>query len=297
MFRTTLAVCVLLVTALAAQAGVMVTSTYIDTPGLPGYRTYTLTATSDNPIIGFNFAQPNYGFFGQLNQVNPSGLPTVFQNNNALFSSVGAVVSQDSQFLFNSNALVLPAGYSSESGSQLRSIFASVIPLGTTVAFAQVAALGRVQFQGSVAFEVGNDVVEQFVSGETCPFCDPGSFPTTVINVPDPNVPGFVERTVNGFGSLSNFRFHSYQPAPGSSGAGPATAATYDFSTRKFHWDTVGSPFGIYEWRITASTIYGSTDGAFIVRLVVPEPTTVGLLGAIICFPVRASRSVRARLG
>jgi hypothetical protein len=68
------------------------------TPGKPGYETKTITYTMMDPsisIIGFDGK-----FVGAMNQVDPSGLPTVFQDNNALFGGAGADVKQDSQFLF-----------------------------------------------------------------------------------------------------------------------------------------------------------------------------------------------------
>jgi hypothetical protein len=55
------------------------------TTNLSGYTTDTLTVTDSDPtekLVGFNFAGPNYGFFGPMNQVNPFGLPTIFSDNN-----------------------------------------------------------------------------------------------------------------------------------------------------------------------------------------------------------------------
>jgi hypothetical protein len=55
---------------------------HMPTPDLPGYSTWTLTASSEGGILGFDFfgrreSQPGdpdaRGFFGPMNQVNPYG--------------------------------------------------------------------------------------------------------------------------------------------------------------------------------------------------------------------------------
>ena len=77
----------------------------IPTPGLPGFTTYTVTATVDAPIVALDFAGDGSnnpvtgrGFFGALNQVNPFGLATIFNDNNSLFPVIGSDAAQDSQF-------------------------------------------------------------------------------------------------------------------------------------------------------------------------------------------------------
>ncbi len=124
----------------AAQLFIFTTSR-VPTPGLPGYGTYTVTVgtTIGEPIQGFDFAsQAEFGFFGPMNQVNPGGLATIFEDNNAFFPSTGADVFQDSQFKFVSSDVTLPHGFASESATQLRAVFSAPSPLGTSVPFVQL---------------------------------------------------------------------------------------------------------------------------------------------------------------
>ena len=141
MLRHLLIVLAVLAWAVSSQAAVFVTSSGSPTVGLPGYTTWTVFANTNDgsQIRGFDFAsQPTFGFFGPMNQVNPAGQRTVFQDNNAFFPFVGADVSQDSQFKFLSAAVTKPAGFDSEGPDRLRSVFAAPAPLGTSVQFAQL---------------------------------------------------------------------------------------------------------------------------------------------------------------
>ncbi len=96
MKRFTLAIAVMFVVAVSANAAVVVTSTGVATTELSGYTTWTVNATSDSgPINGIDVT-----FTGAMNQVNPAGNATIFTDANGFFSFVGADVSQDSQFLF-----------------------------------------------------------------------------------------------------------------------------------------------------------------------------------------------------
>jgi PEP-CTERM motif-containing protein len=79
--------------------------------------------------------------------------------------------------------------------------------------------------------------------------------------------------------SLANFAFDSFTPPPGGSGTGPANPASLDSPTQKFTWNTVGSPLGTYKWTYTAQNIYGLDGGSITVRITVPEPATLSLLG------------------
>ena len=88
------------------------TSTGTPTTDLPGYTTWTVSATSDSGSInGIDIT-----FAGAMNQVNPFGLATTFSNNNGAISGTGGHVSQDSQFLFHSGD-ILPIG--AEEGPEL----------------------------------------------------------------------------------------------------------------------------------------------------------------------------------
>lgn len=182
MLRNTLAIVAVLALTAASQAGVIITYTDAPTVGLPGFTTYTLTASTDDGsgIQGFDFAsQPQYGFFGSMNQVNPFGLSTIFTDNNAVIPAAGADVSADSQFKFHTGTLTIPAGFASESNSQLRAVFAAAAPWGTSVAFAQLAipnaAVGTVEFLGQVQTVVGTEVRNNDVQG-TVPIPEPATF-------------------------------------------------------------------------------------------------------------------------
>jgi len=157
--------------AVSSQAGVLVSYDSAPTVGLAGFTTYTLTASTDDgsQIQGFDFgSKPEFGLFGSMNQVNPFGLVTVFNDNNAAIGAT-ADVSQDSQFKFNSGQVTVPAGFASEGADHLQAVFAAAAPLGTSVPFAQLAipdaANGTVQFLGQIQTVVGTDVFDNDVSG------------------------------------------------------------------------------------------------------------------------------------
>ncbi len=87
---------------LSIGGSVVVTSTGVPTMDMPGFTTWTVNATSDvGPINGIDIT-----FTGAMNQVNPAGQPSIFTNANGFFSFVGADVSQDSQFLFDSGDIL-----------------------------------------------------------------------------------------------------------------------------------------------------------------------------------------------
>lgn len=46
-----------------------------------------------------------------------------------------------------------------------------------------------------------------------------------------------------------------------------------------FAWNSAGSPFGTYQWDVTATNSAGSDVGRLSVTLVVPEPATLSLIG------------------
>lgn len=271
----------------AAHAAVIITSSGAPTVGLPNYTTYTLTATTDiGQIQGFDFAsQPAYGLFGSMNQVNPAGIATIFTDANAFFPFVSADVSQDSQFKFASSAVTVPAGFASESATSLRAVFAASAPLGASVPFAQLAipnSSGNFNYVGQIQTVLGGIVTDVNVAGTNCLGCIPPQIVDATINNLDANNPGVVNHTVQLVtpvsASLSNFAFDSFVPSPGGFGTGPATPATFNTSTRKFNWNTVGSPLGTYKWTLTATNNFGFDNGSITVNVTVPEPASVGLL-------------------
>ena len=113
----------------SAKASILVSTTSQATPGLAGYRTWTVTLSTDVDLLSTVDAKFNSAV---MNQVNPFGvLATIFQDNNAAFPSVPANVLQDSQFSFNSTTealLVVPAPTTLESSTQLSSAFTGFTP-------------------------------------------------------------------------------------------------------------------------------------------------------------------------
>jgi len=125
----------------------------IDAPGLAGYKTYTLTATSDaGKIIGFNFDSSGgsgLGFVGAMAQANPFGATTVFNDTpEAQYTAAGNNIKSDSHFLIKGadgiavNALETPttlgaAWNISNTGNATSAMaFAQlVIPAGGTVSY------------------------------------------------------------------------------------------------------------------------------------------------------------------
>ena len=150
MKRITLAIAVMFVVAVSANAAVVITSTGVATTELAGYTTFTMNATSDSgPINGIDVT-----FTGAMNQVNPAGNATIFTDANGFFSFVGADVSQDSQFLFASGDIL--SVNTSESASSLAGAITNISAHtngGMSVDFAQIVmATG-----GSVSYSAGLD--------------------------------------------------------------------------------------------------------------------------------------------
>lgn len=155
-----------LTVAASSQADVTISYSGVPTPGLPGYATFTVTATSTLsylPISGFDFAiQPAFGFFGPMNQVNPGGNPTVFTEVFDFCFSPDCDQLQDSHFLFRSNQLTIPPGFASESPTSLRAVFARYPPFGISVPFVQLVIPPFATVQA-----VGYGIPDQFPHGET----------------------------------------------------------------------------------------------------------------------------------
>lgn len=271
----------------------------VNTVGIPGMFTYTLTVTAGagEKFIGFDFASgPGYGVSGQLNQVNPVGLPTIFNDNNLIFPLVGADVSQDTQFKVRSTDGVV--SNASESATSLKATFnlspANIATATNTWSMLQLVpqTIGAT-FRGTftVRNAMGEDRVD-YVEGGTYLGGRPYAYDEVIDNVvaDGPGITSSSVRYTNGadFSNLGNFRFDSYVPAPGTTGTGPAIPAT--FVGRVFNWNTHGSPLGTYKWLFTVSNQYGSDDGSITVHITqVPEPAAVGLLAlAILACGVRS---------
>ncbi|MFP4105360.1 MAG: PEP-CTERM sorting domain-containing protein [Phycisphaerae bacterium] len=121
MKRTQIATVVAIVGVLTSigMAGITPHYSVIGTPGMPGYLTWTVGFSTDSgrvTTLELNFVAD------EVNQVNPSGLPTIFQDNNDQFGSTP--VEQDSQFLYlRSDLLEVSEERSVESSTTLGSIF------------------------------------------------------------------------------------------------------------------------------------------------------------------------------
>jgi len=159
MLQKTFAVLTVLAFAATSQAAIIISSASAPTVGRADLKTWTLTATAtgSEQIVGFDFASlPAYGFTGAMNQINPAGQATIFQDANGFFGFVSppADVSQDSQFKFQSSNLTVPSGFASESATSLRAVFAASASLGTVVPFVQLAiptaSAGTVAYVGTV---------------------------------------------------------------------------------------------------------------------------------------------------
>ncbi len=113
---------------------------FADPVDLPGFTTVTFTIDSEQPIFAIQG-----DFNGPMNQVNPEGTLTIFNDFNQFFSFVGADPSQDSQFLVSSSenfgAQMLVVGASLfESETQLGAAFtlAGDTTFGSFLPIAQV---------------------------------------------------------------------------------------------------------------------------------------------------------------
>jgi hypothetical protein len=109
----------------------------------------------------------------------------------------------------------------------------------------------------------------------------------------------YVQDVSSGPLTWSDFAFDSYTPDTGASDTAPAIPATFDPSTGKFSWTTVGSPRGVYTWRVTATipALPGYSDvssdvGFLHVHITqVPEPAALTHVGlAIACVGVLLGR-------
>ena len=171
-----LAVLTCLALATVSQATVTISTTSVDTPGLAGFKTWTVTAVSTDPITAIDFVgdgsndtATGRGFFGPLNQVGlPTG-PTIFEDGNILIPIVGtpagSVVAHDSQFKVASTAVVVPPMLAEESATLLQGAWAWSAPQANSLAFAQIVTNGTVNFRGAVTALVGGTQTDFAVNG------------------------------------------------------------------------------------------------------------------------------------
>jgi len=168
----------------SASAGVTISGQFSSAlvPGIADHRSFTLVATTDDGshIQGFDFAtQPEYGIWGPMNQVNPVGFPTLYDDF-PLYLHWIFVSPADSHFKFTSTDLTIAPGYGSESANHLRALFTINSPLKTSVRFVQLVLPSLATVQGiglvqtvansqttfhSVSFQVSNPIPEPALAG------------------------------------------------------------------------------------------------------------------------------------
>jgi hypothetical protein len=292
MLRNTLAVLTVLAAAAATQAAVTITSSSVDTAGLAGFKTWTLTATSDGaPLQGFDFVgdptapvdpATSRGFFGSMNQiVLPTGA-LVFNDSNALIPLLmpGATAAQDSQFPFTSTSLLVIPGSARETASSLQAAFSTSSNFGQSVAVAQLVlpSTGSANFRG--------------VAGTT----DGAEFPVsgTVGGGQQPVAPVVVDVNLGNRlrGSVVTHQFTtSAGDSPitwgnlvvnGPAGGGAPTNAPSLTAGGAFSWDTGGTTaLGTWNFDVTATNAGGTDVGRLTIN-VIPEPATLGLISLAI---------------
>ena len=159
-------ICLLLVsfTCIANASATSVLVDFADTVGLPGFKTLTFSVQTDP---GMSFRGVNAKFNGPLNQVNPAGNSTPFNDFNLFFGD--ADVSQDSHFLFNSGDL-LSIGVE-EGPNFLRGSITGIQRLNPVHPnpgpFAQIAAPVGSEIQVVLEIDDGNGTTIPFMYSET----------------------------------------------------------------------------------------------------------------------------------
>jgi hypothetical protein len=287
--NTFLSVLTCLALATVSQAAVTIESTSVDTPGLTGFKTWTVTAVSTDPITAFDFvgdgsndSATGRGFFGPLSQVGlPTG-PTIFEDGNVLIPIVGtpagSQIAHDSQFKVLSSAVVVPPGLAEESATLLQATWAWSAAQGTSVPFAQITTNGTVNFRGAVTALVNGVQTDFPVSGTLGG--QAGVAPVVV--------DAAIGDRIQGNQVSHQFTTSAGSPAPtwGSLTpvAGNPTPATPPTLTAGglFTWDSRQSPYGSYAWDVTATNATGSDVGRLSITLIVPEPATISLVGLML---------------
>jgi len=286
--NTFLAVLVVTLVAATSQATVTITTSSVDTPNLPGFKTWTLTANSTDPITAVDFQgdvavtdpATAKGFFGTLNQV-VIPLPTIFNNNNSFIPTFapGKTAAEDSQFSVNSaDPTILAVPGSVESGTFLRAAWAWTQSPGNSLAVAQLviptAGAATVNYRGAVTALVAGAQTDFPVTGSVGGGAPPGIAPVVV----DSNLGNRIR------GAVINYQFTHNPDATAAVtygnlqtiGGPPATAPTLS-AAGALSWNSAGSPLGVYNFDVTATNSAGSDVGRLTLNLV-PEPATMALM-------------------
>ena len=105
-----------------------------------------MDATSDSGSInGIDIT-----FAGAMNQVNPTGISTIFTDGKLFFGFVGADVSQDSQFLFHSGDIL---SIGAEEGPEL--LKAAITNISAHTGGAMSVDIAQIVFADSVPCFIG----------------------------------------------------------------------------------------------------------------------------------------------
>jgi hypothetical protein len=307
-----LAVLAVLVLAATSQAAVSLTSDAgVATPGKAGYKTFTLTATSN--VAGEFISAVDFigdpaiddpatarGFFGMMNQSELGGPnTTVFTNLNVALPEGGA---QDSQFRVSSNDVNAPSGYFKEGNTFLRAFFAKDGGLGESFTLAQLvipdAQVGTVNYRGAFTVAQGDIFVDLPEISGCVGTCGGGLIAPVVADI-GPATPG-EDAVADVLGEVLNLE--PVDTAPGSPvvtwalsgapiytpgfgalpGAPGLGAATYSINpaTGAFQFNTLGSTRGTYVFNGTATGPGGSDTFSLTTEVrVVPEPASLALFG------------------
>lgn len=156
----------------------------VPTPGLPGFSTYTFSIETSGEEA---FRGLDARFDGPMNQVNPLGVSSVYNDANALFDFVGAVPEQDSQFSFNSSDVLALAP--TESEGQLRAAISGLatLDLANPVDFAQVVTDSPTELTFEIDFDLGLADPVRVVGGCSLNGCGISVFPQDPKPDPDAN--------------------------------------------------------------------------------------------------------------
>jgi hypothetical protein len=280
-----LAMLIVMGVAATSRAAVTISWTLAESPGLAGFKTWTLAANSTDPIIAMDFAGDGSngpeGFLGTMNQISPAGLPTVFSDLNDLIPVVvpGANALQDSQFSVFSTQVVVRPQSAEEGPNSLQAAWAWSTPQGLTVPVAQIVTKANdiVSFRGVITALVNGVETDFPVSGSVGFFVDPSPPIVDDVNLGN-RIRGttIAHQFVASGGEEPITWGNLVVNGPGAPANAPTLTAGGAFS-----WNSVGTdPLGIYTFDVTATNPLGSSVGQLTINLV-PEPATVSQVGLV----------------
>jgi hypothetical protein len=163
MKKFTLAIAVMFMIAVSANAAVVVTSTSAPTDGKAGYTTHTVTATSDSSAVN----GIDGSFTGAMNQSKAfNALDTPWQNSGAADTSGTMYIqAHDSYWAFNDTDVLPIAAEMTEDGNHLAGVFTNISAHTgglTSVVIAQLVLADDATADYALAFDAGGT---QSISG------------------------------------------------------------------------------------------------------------------------------------